>query len=170
MRETAERLVERFSWTVGRLYEDTRPTMDALLTAGYPLPPELRAPTEMALAQRFEAEIAIAAGRIPVDPQAFGRVRAVVAEARRAGLLGAGLVTPRAADVMHRCITAAVDGALADGATGHVDTVLALFRLIRELDIAVDTDALQERVFAALQVLPDDPGLGRLAAALDVAG
>jgi alpha-amylase/alpha-mannosidase (GH57 family) len=170
MHDTAERLVERFSSAIGRLYEDTRPTIDALITAGYPLPPELQAPAAMALAQRFEAEIAAIARRTPPETQSFARARAIVAEARRAGIDGDELATPRAADLLHRCITEAVDLALTDATTGPVDTALGLLRLVRELDIPVDTDPAQERVFAALEVMPADAGLKSLAAALDLAG
>jgi hypothetical protein len=169
MRETAERLVERFSLTIGRLYEDTRPTIDALVTAGYPLPPELRAPAELALAQRFEASITAVAALETPDRHVFARAAAVVEEARRAGIRSAALVTPRAAELVHGCVTAAVDRALADVNAAHVDAALGFLGLVRDLDIPVDTDAAQERAFAALEVLPGDRGLRKLAAALGLA-
>ena len=170
MRDTAERLVERFSSTIGRLYEDTRPAIDALVTAGYPLPPELRAPAELALAQRFETEVATIADacRHPTPSPSPERGPSWP-KPGAAGIRGDGLVTATAATLLNRSITAAVDRALADANAGHVDAALGLLGLIRDLDIPVDIDAAQESVFAALQVLPDEPGLRRLGAALDLA-
>jgi len=170
MRDTAERLVDRFTSTIERLYDDNRPTIDALVTAGYPLPPELRAPAELALARRFEDEVAAVADPVTPDPQSFARARAVVAEARGAGFR---LATPRAAALMTRSVSAAVDRALEEASAGQVDAVeaaLALLRLTRDLDVPIDVAPAQERVFAALQERPDDPALRMLASALDLAG
>ncbi|MGH9118146.1 MAG: DUF3536 domain-containing protein [Acidimicrobiales bacterium] len=179
VRETAERLVDRFTSTIERLYDDNRPTIDALVTAGYPLPPELRAPAELALARRFDDAVAAVADRDRPDPQSFARARAIVAEARGAGIR---LNTPKAAALMTTSVTAAVDrvlihadagaeaGAGAEAEAGHVEDALALLRLTRDLDLPVDVAPAQERVFAALQLRPDDGDLRRLASALNLAG
>ena len=108
VRDTAERLIDRFTSTIERLYDDTRPIIDALVTAGYPLPPELRAPAGMALARRFEEELraATSADRVSPDPQLLGRARAVAAEAKAAGIR---LATPAAIEVMTRTVATAVD-------------------------------------------------------------
>src|SRR3954469_18212706 len=50
----ARQLTERFGATYEHLYADHRGRLNALARAGYPLPPELRAPVEFALARRFE--------------------------------------------------------------------------------------------------------------------
>jgi alpha-amylase/alpha-mannosidase (GH57 family) len=159
VRGIAERLSDRVTSAMERLYEDNRPTIDALVTAGYPLPPELRAPAELALARRFDDEIAAVADPTNADPSAFGNARDVVRAARAAGLR---LATPRAAAVMTRSVTAVVDRAVADPTATNVGSALDLLRLTRDLDLEIDVTPAQERVFAALHDGGDAPGVGAL--------
>jgi hypothetical protein len=159
----ADQLVDRITATYEHLYKDTRPLVGSLLTAGYPLPRELRAAAEFALARRFEAEIAAADGS---TVESYRAAQAIVAEAREAGLQ---LVTPRAVALMGRSLLSAVDRALeAPHDEDCVESALAVLRLARELDLhlALDLERAQERVFEARRDRPDDEGLARLAAAL----
>lgn len=166
VRDTAERLADRFTSTIERLYEDNRPTIDALVTAGYPLPRELRAPVELALARRFEDEIAAVADPTRPDPDAFGKAQDVVREARAVGLR---LATPRAAAVMTRSVSAVVERVVTDPTPANVESALDLLQLTRDLDLAIDITPAQERVFDALQAHPTDAGLQELGRALHLA-
>ena len=161
VRSTADQLVDRVSATYENLYRDTRPVVGSLLTAGYPLPREVRAVAGFALARRFEAEIAAAVDRS--TGASFDAAQEIVAEARRAGLQ---LITPRAAELMGPSLLTAVDRAVdAPDDEDRVAAALALLRLARDLDLhlARDFDRAQERVFEARRARPDHEGLARLA-------
>ncbi|MEY2437605.1 MAG: hypothetical protein QOF97_2441 [Acidimicrobiaceae bacterium] len=164
VRGAADQLVDRIAATYEHLYRDTRPLLGSLLTAGYPLPPELRAPAEFALARRFEAEIASAIDNSTVE--SFRAAQEIVTEARTGGFQ---LVTPRAVTLMGRSLLAAVDRAVeAPDDEDRVAAALALLRLVRDLDLhlALDLERAQERVFDARRERPDEEGLVRLARAL----
>jgi alpha-amylase/alpha-mannosidase (GH57 family) len=161
VRGAADQLVDRFSATYEHLYRDTRPVVGSLLLAGYPLPRELRAAAEFALARRFETEIAAAVDHSTAA--SFDAAQEIVAEARRAGLQ---LVTPRAAELMGRSLLSAVDRAVeSPDDEERVAAALALLRLARELDLhlALDLERAQETVLEARRAQPDHPGLARLA-------
>src|SRR4029077_10360721 len=87
----AHQLTDRFATTYEQLYADHRPRLNALARAGYPLPPELRAPAEFALARRFENEIEGA-----VDDPSTDSSRAAQDIVREARQLGLQLASPRA--------------------------------------------------------------------------
>jgi hypothetical protein len=76
----ADTLRERFGLAYDQLYGDHRGAIAALVSAGYPLPAELRAPAELALARRLEAEVAASLSDDHRD--GFHEARAIVAEAR----------------------------------------------------------------------------------------
>jgi hypothetical protein len=90
--DVAERLVanagaalaERFADACQRLFDDHRATLESLAALGEPLPPVLRQPAELALARRFEAEVAAQAGAL--DPAAYQGAIAMIGQARAAGL------------------------------------------------------------------------------------
>ena len=74
----ARTLADRFGVELDRLFTDHRDVFTALTAAGYPLPEELRAPAQLALARRVEAGLAAVAERtdraaLAVGPG--GRVR-----------------------------------------------------------------------------------------------
>ena len=163
VRGSADQLVERMTTTYENLYRDTRPLLTSLLTAGYPLPPELRAPAEFALGRRFEAEIEAAVDHATVD--SFRAAQDVVAEARAAGVQ---LVAPRPVELLGRSLLTAVDHAVESADDEQVASALALLRLARDLDLdlGLDFGRAQERVFQARRTRPDDEGLGRLGRAL----
>jgi alpha-amylase/alpha-mannosidase (GH57 family) len=133
----ADDLADRFAGTYERLYGDHRPMLSALVRAGYPLPTELRAPAELALARRFEA--AVADGRYDTA--------ADIAEAARRG--GFTLVTPRAVATIERTLLAAVEAAVADPEPETVGAALDVLRLARHLDLQLDLDRAQEAVYTA---------------------
>jgi len=137
-------LAERFAETYDGLYADHRSRLDALITAGYPLPPELRAPMELALARRFEVEIARRGPR--------GRSRAVhrcptTSHARRG--VPASSWRPRgAATTMSATLLEAVERAVERPTmTSARARRSGLLRLVRGLDLPLDLERPQELVF-----------------------
>jgi len=160
----AAALVGRFSEVYEHLYSDHHSTLTALLTAGYSLPPELRAPAEFALARRFDAEIAGIADK--ADVGAFRSARAVVREARAGDF---ELATPRAAATMSRTLLAAVERAVAEPDTARVDAALDLLRLTTTLGLGLDLGPAQEVVYDALVAGAAAPGLAALGEALGLA-
>ncbi len=155
-------LVDRFRVEYDQLYGDHHPTISALITAGYPLPPELRVPAEFALAGRFEAAVAAA---VDAPEDGFRSARDAVREARAAGF---HLATPRAAATMARSLLAAVERAAADPTDERVEAALDLLRLTRELDLRLDLDRCQEIVYDRI-VAGDGDRLRPLAEALGLA-
>jgi alpha-amylase/alpha-mannosidase (GH57 family) len=153
-------LVDRFGNTYEQLYADHRPLLEALVTAGYPLPAELQASSGFALARRFEAEVAAMAD--PSDVEAYRAARQIIREARGAGV---SLRSPRAEAIVTRTLEDAVAGAVASPDLVHVGGALALLRLVRELELHVDLDRAQELVWDAA----DRPQLESLAGALGLA-
>ncbi len=133
----AAALADRFAGTYEQLYGDNRPLLSALVGAGFPLPPELRAPAELALARRFEA--AVADGRHDAAAD-------IAEEARRAGFT---MVTPRALSTIARTLAAAVTAAVAEPDEDTVGGALDVLRLARALDLQLDLDRAQEAVYDA---------------------
>ena len=156
-------MADRFGATYERLYADHRQLLDALTTAGYPLPPELRAPAEFALARRFEAEIAKAVDND--EAASFDAAQAIAREARHRGFQ---LATPRAAAIMGRTLLTAVERAVEEPEPPRIDAALQLLRLTSQLGLTLDIDRSQELVLAALASAPAAPlaALRPLAAAL----
>jgi alpha-amylase/alpha-mannosidase (GH57 family) len=143
----ADTLAERFAETYDRLYADHRSRLDALITAGYPLPPELRAPMELALARRFEVEIARAVHEDGAER--FTVANDIAREARRAGVQ---LATPRAARTMSATLLAAVERAVEQPDDDErAGAALGLLRLVRGLDLPLDLERPQELVFEAMR-------------------
>jgi alpha-amylase/alpha-mannosidase (GH57 family) len=157
----ARELADRFAVAYERLFADHRARLLALAAAGYELPPELRAPAELSLARRFEAEVAAQAGSS--DPAAYAEA---VAVARQAKAEGYRIDTPGALRTVERLLTDAVERAVVDG---DVDGALALLDLARDLDLRPDLEAAQEVVYEALTRGVATESLQRLAAALQLA-
>ena len=159
----ANTLADRFAAAYGRLFEDHEHTLVALSRSGYQLPPELRAPGELALARRLEAEVSAQAGSL--DPADYGVAIAIARQAQESGLT---IDTPAArsmiARLLDRAVRVAVDDPSRDDAA---DAALAVLEVAGELGLSVDIDKAQERVYAALSRTDDaSPALRRLAAAL----
>jgi alpha-amylase/alpha-mannosidase (GH57 family) len=114
--DVAERLVanagaalaERFADACQRLFDDHRATLESLAALGEPLPPVLRQPAELALARRFEAEVAAQAGAL--DPAAYQGAIALIGQARAAGLR---ISTPSTLAAGERLLVEAVRRAVA---------------------------------------------------------
>ena len=138
-------MADRFGATYERLYGDHQQLLDALVTAGYPLPPELRAPAELALARRFEAEIAKAVDK--EEDASFDAAHAIAREARHRGF---HLATPRAAAIMGRTLLTAVERAVEDPEPPRVAAALQVLQLTGQLGLILDIDRSQELVLAAL--------------------
>ena len=130
VRSAATQLADRFGATYERLYGDHRQLLDALHTAGYPLPPELRAPAEFALARRFEAEIAKAVDSD--EASSFETAQAIAYEARQRGFR---LATPSATAIMGRTLLTAVERAIEDPEPPRIGAALHLLRLTRQLAV-----------------------------------
>jgi alpha-amylase/alpha-mannosidase (GH57 family) len=145
VQSTAGALVERFASEFGQLYEDHRASFATLVAAGLPLPPELRAPAELALARRLESEVAKSVSA--ADVKSFRNARAIVREARA---LGIHLATPHAARAMERMLLDAVARAVEDPSVDRVGAALGLLQLVQALDLHIDRDRAQEVVYDAL--------------------
>jgi hypothetical protein len=164
VRGAATQLAERFGATYEQLYADHRRSLDALLSAGHPLPPELRAPAEFALARRFEAEIARAVDNAATE--SFDAAQAIASEAR---IRGFQLATPRAAAIMGRTLLAAVERAVDDPEQSRVAAALQLVGMTRQLGLAVDVERAQELVLDAIERSQGSSPLRPLGAALGIA-
>jgi len=160
----ARQLTERFAATYEQLYADHRPRLNALARAGYPLPPELRAPAEFALARRLESEIA----RAVDDPSAdsFRTAQDLVREARQLGL---PLASPRAAEIMSRTVLTAVERVLEEPTDDRVRSALGLLRLTRDLGLGINVERAQELVFDAIVAGRAGAGVRRVGDALGIA-
>jgi hypothetical protein len=161
--DVAASLTDRFATTYDRLFGDHHQTLEALAAAGYALPAELRVAAEVALAQRFEAEVLGAGGS--TEPRAYEAALVIVGEARRHGVQ---LATPAAADALAEAIATATQTAVATGTVEDADRALALLRLARDLDVSPRVDVAQEAVYDAL-VGGGSPALRALGLALDLA-
>lgn len=139
----ARALTDRFTGAFDQLFSDHRPTLTALAAAGYQLPPELRAPAELALARRLEAAVAAAAGSL--DPDDYAGAVAAAGEARANGVT---LHVPMARATLERLILHAVERAILEPA--RASDVQALLALSSRLGIEPAVGRAQELVHEAL--------------------
>jgi Domain of unknown function (DUF3536)/Glycosyl hydrolase family 57 len=146
LRATAQALADRFVAAYDQLRSDHHDTLAALAVADTPLAPELRGPIELALARRLEVAVAAAGGS--TDPGDYRTVRALAREARQEGVR---LASPRAAALLARAVTRAVEEAAADPDDPRVAAAAGMVRLARELAVDVGLDAAQERVYDAVR-------------------
>jgi len=160
----ARHLIDRFATTYEQLYADHRPRLNALMTAGYPLPSELRAPAEFALARRLEEEIVGVSGAASNEP--FHAVQEIVREARQGGFQ---LASPQAAALMSNTVLAAVERVVDDPDDVRAAFALGLLRLTRDLRMSIDVDRAQELVFEALRHGRGGESMRRLGDALGIA-
>ena len=158
----ARRLADRLAGAYGRLFSDNRPMLASLAAAGYQLPPELRAPAELALARRLEEEVAAQAAS--VDPADYGGALAVAAEAEASGVV---LEAPQAKATFDRLLLGAVERAVRD--PRGVPQALAVLDLARQLGFHPDLRPAQEVVWEALAAGDADAARRRLAEALGLA-
>ena len=156
----ASALADRFAGAYERLWSDHRPTLVTLAAAGYELPPELRAPGELAMARRLDAEIAAQGGSL--DPAAYRTAVAIARDARASGLR---IHSDAARHAIERLLLHAVDQAI--GASSEaVATAITALNVADELGLQVNVERPQELVFDAL---PNRPDLAPLAERLGLA-
>jgi hypothetical protein len=162
--DAAGELEDRFEAVYEQLYDNARPQLAALATAGFRLPPALRFPAEMAVGRRLEAEILAQGGSW--DRQAYVAALAMVEEAFRHGLR---IDAPRAGRALVQSVLAAVERASAGGGGSDddgVDAALALLGLADALGVSLDLGRAQELAYEALLSSPDDERLRRLGLAV----
>ncbi|MEO5680225.1 MAG: DUF3536 domain-containing protein, partial [Acidimicrobiales bacterium] len=165
--DVASRLVSRFVAELEHLLDDARPTLEALVAAGYPLPPELALPAEVALAAQIEALVAARRG----STDAFDHEEAI-ALARSPLAATISVDTPAARRLLGEVIEGAVGKAIADE-PGGAESALRALRLAEDLGVGTDLDRVQEAVYAALIAdrRPDLEALGEvLGLAVDALG
>jgi alpha-amylase/alpha-mannosidase (GH57 family) len=160
---------ERYVAQYEAMYQDARQTISQFHEAGLPLPDELRTAAGLALAYRFDEEIA-AASPVLFEPAAYRRAREIAEEASRYGCK----LRTRAArahfegllgKVMHRVAAGATDQAYAG--RSPIDAALGILRLAHALGIELPTERAQELLARALgSGLSPSDRLRDLAAAL----
>src|SRR4051812_35070103 len=146
---TATTIADRFAATFERVFEDHRPTLEALAALGQPLPPEMRAVAELTLARRFEAAVAAQAGSS--DPGAY---REAIGIARSARETGFRIDTPQARARIEGLLLDAVRRAVAatepEDEQQAVDAALATLQLAEQLDLHLNVDPSQEILYEPL--------------------
>jgi len=163
--EVARPLVKRFVAEVEHLLDDARPTLEALVAVGYPLPPELARPAEVAMAARIEALVKAGGGSTHLEDHAEA-----IALARSPLAASMTLDTPAARTLLGTVIDGAVEKAVAGEGP---EFALSALRLVAGLGIGIDLDRAQEAVYAALagEARPDLEPLGEaLGLAVDALG
>jgi alpha-amylase/alpha-mannosidase (GH57 family) len=165
--DVASRLVDRFVAEVAHLLDEARPTLEALVAAGYPLPPELARPAEVALAARIEALVGASRGSTDIEDH-----EEAIALARSPLAATIAVDTPAARALLGEVVDGAVGKAVA-GEPGGAGFALGAIRLAADLGVGVDLDRAQEAVYAALvaNARPDLEPLGEaLGLAVDALG
>jgi hypothetical protein len=158
--DVAKRLVDRSVAMVGHLVDDARPTLEALVAAGYPLPPELAQPTEIALAARMEALVQARGGSTHREDH-----EEAIALARSPLAASMTLDTP----AVRRLLGEVIEGAVGKAVAGEgAAFALSALRLAADLGVGIDLDRAQEAVYGALVQEPR-PDLEPLGGALGLA-
>ena len=150
---------ERYAAQYQTAYQDARRTIARFHDAGLPLPHELRMVAQLALAHRFDQEIA----RAPVhafDPEAYRQTIAIVEEAEAYGCelrrdAAAQHFEALLGHLMHRVCAGDTDVAHT-GSGGPIGAAMELLSLAECLGLTLKTDRAQEQLHRALQ-----DGLGR---------
>ena len=161
----ARNLADRFGAELDRLFSDHRAIFSTLTAAGQPLPDELRAPAQLALARRLEADLVDIAAI--GDRLALASAQSVVADAADAGV---HLDVPVVRATADAALVALVRRALESGAEADVVAAVSLLDLARHAGVPVDVAPAQEAVYERLAATADgDTPLIRLGAALGLA-
>ncbi len=173
----ADAVAERFADTCQQLFDDHRTTLESLAALGEPLPPVLRQPAEVALARRFEAEVAAQRGAL--DPSAYRGAMAIINQARAAGVR---ISTPSTLAAGEQLLSEAVARAVEAGRAvrrrasdqvntdvdGAVTLALRLLEVADSLELSPSLERPQELVYESL-LDGGTPELQRLGAALGLA-
>lgn len=129
---------ERYAAQYEAMYQDARRTIAQFHEAGLPLPDELRTAAGLALAYRFDEEIAAARTDV-FDEQDYERARAIAAEATRYGCLLRNELARKHFDAM-------LERLISD----RRQDALAVLELARELGVELDRQRAQEILIEAL--------------------
>jgi hypothetical protein len=140
----AQGLADRFGAEMDRLYTDHRDIINALTAAGFALPEELRAPAQLALARRLEADL-VALGAAE-DLLALSSALTVVSEAEETGV---GLDLPPVRTAATAAVYALVARAVVSGRNPDVEAAVALIDLLDRARVTVDVARSQEVVYGA---------------------
>ncbi len=144
---------ERYAAQYEAMYQDARRAIAQFHEAGLPVPEELRTAAGLALAHRFDEEMA----RAPRDgfhPEAYARARAIAEEAKR---YGCALRHDRAREHFDGLLTKIMQRVCAcDTEDGHgrgeaTKSALTLLEQASVLGIALDRQRPQELLVAAIR-------------------
>ena len=145
LRSTAQSLADRFDIVFERLVTDASDTFEALTLAGYPLPPELKVPMQMAWARRLETDlVALARGYSALT---YRSARELADQAR---VQGVNLMTPDVVAALRAATLSAVTTAVEERHLTAVEAGIAMVRLAVLLDPKFDLSRSQDQVYFAL--------------------
>jgi alpha-amylase/alpha-mannosidase (GH57 family) len=164
MSDTAAFLTERYAESYQRLYADHRAALEDLVRYGYNLPPELRAPAEVALAHQFQT--AVMGAESSTNPQAYDSAIAIARQARATGF---EVDSPTTSQFVERLVKDAVFSAVKRPNNKTVRAALDVLKLKDELGVGVNLDACQEALYFAVHSERFSEALLPLAEALGVA-
>ncbi|MBW2455070.1 MAG: DUF3536 domain-containing protein [Deltaproteobacteria bacterium] len=150
---------ERYAAQYETAYQDARRTIARFHEAGLPLPHELKVVAQLALAHRFDEEIA-RAPQHAFEPEAYSQVAAIVEEAEAYDCelrrdAACRHFETLLAHLMHRVCAGDTDVAHT-GSGGPIASALELMSLAERLGLTLETDRAQEQLHRALR-----DGLGR---------
>jgi alpha-amylase/alpha-mannosidase (GH57 family) len=136
-------IAERATADALRIYDEAGRAIDSLHHAGFPLPPEVAAVAEFAVARRFEAAVerGLASGAAAPDPSALAEARALAREADSRGLR---IDRARVAAALGARLLDAVERLVARGGPLDAEAALVLVREAEALGVPLDVDRAQE--------------------------
>ncbi len=150
---------ERYAAQVETAYQDARRTIAQFHEAGLPLPDELKISAQLALAHRFDEEIARAPAHA-FEPSAYLQAIAIVDDAKAYGCelrrdTACRHFEALLAHLMHRVCAGDTD-VTHTGSGGPIASALELLSLAESLGLTLETHGAQEQLHRALE-----DGLGR---------
>ncbi|MEO6391156.1 MAG: DUF3536 domain-containing protein [Pyrinomonadaceae bacterium] len=159
-----DHLVERFSDSYEKLYEDNRRNIEILQQAGFDLPTELRAAVEFTVARRFET--ALREFQDTGDLAAWQRALTIGNQVVEKGYRVRRTVIVHMFEEM---ITRLARRAVSDPESASVNTAIELTHLANRLKLEVNVDRAQEAMYDAMtDQVPDTGPMRDLALMLNV--
>lgn len=137
-------LVAQFREQYRHLYEDHRPFLDKIQSAGFALPPELKVAAEITLGRLFEEEVLLQAG--PRGEHAYRRALEIAEEADRRGYR---IDSPRSSEVFGARVEAAVLAAISGGDV-ELEEARHVLELVDRLGVSIRTERTQEYLYQAI--------------------
>jgi hypothetical protein len=160
-RRILEGLIERFSNDYSALFDDHGRAIELLGSAGFELPPELRAAAEITLGRRLWDAIQAAGKSLEVPAYAAAYE---ISEQARARKLGLDLSAPRRH--FSAMILEAVAGVVEHPDAAHLGSAIAILEIAQRLGVEPDLARAQERLYLSAAKLPGGPALEKLAGLL----